>query len=317
MKKLLVLISGLVMVVACAVPPTNREAAPVNSADRGAAAVPPLTEADAIAKEKAVWDVLKAKNYDGFAAMLASDYMEVGTEGVYDKATILTRVKDLEVIDTTFADWKLLPLGKSAALLMYNLTLKGKFKGQDLPPGPYRVGSVWAVRDGKWQGAFYQETMSAAAEPHPAGHTPTPAASTAASPAASGPKVNEVGAIADPIAREKAVYDVLKRKDYDTFAAMLDEAQVEVWTDGFHTKAETLEGVKMFDATKATQSDFKTLKLSDEAEVVTYIVAISGTKPERSRASTIWIKRGDSWKAIYHQGTAIEEPAASPTPAKP
>jgi hypothetical protein len=319
MKKFLILIIGLVLVAACAVPPTNREAAPVNSSDRGAAAIAPLTEAEAIAKEKAVWDALKAKNYDAFAAMLATDYMEVGSDGVYDKAGIITYLKDLEFTDATFADWKLLPLGKNAALLMYNLTLKGKFKGQDFPPGPYRVGSAWTVRDGKWQATFYQETRGGAAEPHPPGHTPTPtpAASPAVSPAASGPKPNEIGAIADPIAREKAVYEVLKRKDYDTFAAMLDDAQVEVWTDGFHTRAETLEGVKMFDATKATQSDFKTVRLTDEAEVVTYVVAVSGPKPERSRASTIWIKRGDSWKAIYHQGTAIEESAASPTPAKP
>lgn len=317
MKKFLVLILSLVLVAACAVPPTNREAAPVNSSDRGAASVAPLTEAEAIAKEKAVWDVLKAKNYDAFGAMLATDYLEVGPDGVYDKAGIIARLRDLEFTDATFADWKLLSLGRNATLLMYNLTLKGKFKGQDFPPGPYRVGSAWAVRDGKWQAVFYQETRGGAAEPHPVGHTPTPAASPASSLAASGTKANEIGAIADPIAREKAVYEVLKRKDYDTFAAMLDDAQVEVWADGFHTRAETLEGVKMFDATKATQSDFKTLKLGDEAELVTYVVDVSGPKPERARTSTIWIKRGDNWKAIYHQGTAIEESAASPTPAKP
>lgn len=316
MKKFLVLISGLLLVAACAMPPTNREAAPVNSTNRGAeSAVAPLTEAEAIAKEKAVWDALKAKNYDTFASMLATDYLEVGSDGVYDKAGIVAYLKDLEFTEASFADWKLLPLGKGAALLMYNLTLKGKYKGQDIPPGPYRVGSAWAVRDGKWQAVFYQETRGAAPEPHPAGHTPTP--TPAASAATASPKTNEIGAIADPVAREKAVYEALKKKDYDTFAAMLDDAQVEVWADGFHTRAETLEGVKMFDATKATPSDFKTLKISDDVELNSYVVAISGPKPERMRASTIWIKRGDAWKAIYHQGTQIEESPASPTPAKP
>ncbi len=314
MKKFLVMIAGLLLVAACAVPPTNREAAPVNSSRGAESAVAPLTEAEAIAKEKAVWDALKAKNYDAFATMLATDYLEVGSDGTYDKAGIVTYLKDLEFTEATFADWKLLPLGKNAALLMYNLTLKGKFKGQDIPPGPYRVGSAWAVRDGKWQVVFYQETRGAAPEPALAAtSSPTPAASASTA----GPKANEIGAIADPIAREKAVYEALKRKDYDTFAAMLDDAQVEVWADGFHTRAETLEGVKMFDAAKATPSDFKTVKISDDVELVSYVVAISGPKPERARASTIWIKRTDTWKAIYHQGTPVEESAASPTRAAP
>jgi len=47
---------------------------------------PAMTEADAIAKEKAVWDTVKNKNYDGFASMLASDEMEVtGGDGVLEK----------------------------------------------------------------------------------------------------------------------------------------------------------------------------------------------------------------------------------------
>ncbi|HKO97223.1 MAG TPA: nuclear transport factor 2 family protein [Pyrinomonadaceae bacterium] len=313
MKKFLVLVSAIILTVACAAPPTNREAAPTNANRAADTTLAPLTEADAIAKEKAVWDALKAKNWDTFGSMLATDYLEISSDGVFDKPGIIARLKELEFTDATFADWKLLPLGKDEGLLMYNLTLKGKYKGQDFPPGPYRVGSVWANRAGKWQAVFYQETLGAPAEPHPAGHAPTPAASpSAASPA----KASDIPNVADPIAREKAVYDSLKRKDYDAFAAMLDEAQIEAWPDGFHDKAASLAGVRMFDATKAELSEFKTVKVGPESELVTYLVTMSGEKPEKVRASTIWIKRGEKWLAIYHQGTEVDAPAASPSPAK-
>lgn len=315
MKKIVVFMFSLILATACAPPATNRDSGTVSTNRAAETAVAPLTEAEAIAKEKAVWDALKAKNYDAFAGMLATDYLEVGSDGVYDKAGIVTYLKDLEFTDTQFADWKLLPLGKNAALLMYNLTLKGKFKGEDIPPGPYRVGSVWANRDGKWQSVFYQETLASttpAAAP-PAGRTPTPTASPAA---ASPAKATEIVSLADPIARERAVYDALKRKDYDAFAAMLDDAQIEAWPDGFHDKTATLAGVRMFDATKAELGDFKTMKLSDDAEVVTYVVTVTGPKPEKVRATTIWIKRGDKWLAIYHQGTTVETPAAAASPAR-
>lgn len=310
MKKILSLVSILIVVAACAAPPTNRDAAPATSTNRATEAPAPLTEADAIAKEKAVWDVLKKKDYDAFANMLASDYTEVGADGVYDKAGIVTYLKDLDFTDATFSDWRLLQINKNAAILMYNLTLKGKFKGEDIPAGPYRVGSAWANRDGKWMAIYYQETLAQTSPPPPA---PAAAATASVSPTA---KTADVTVPADPIEREKAVWDALKRRDYDTFASFLDSAQVEVEPAGVYDKAGTLNLVRMFDASKAEISDFKAVKFDDDAALVTYVVTIPGAKPQRERASTIWVNRGGKWSALYHQGTPAEAPAASPSPAR-
>ena len=46
------------------------------------------------AKEKAAWDTLKKKDFDAFGNMLASDYIEVGDDGVFDKAGIIADLKD-------------------------------------------------------------------------------------------------------------------------------------------------------------------------------------------------------------------------------
>jgi hypothetical protein len=312
MKKILVLVSVLIIVAACAPPSTNRQEVSSNTNMATETPAAPLTEAEAIAKEKAVWETLKKKDYDAFANMLASDYLEVADDGVYDKAGIVAHLKDLDLTDVTFADWKLVPVDKDASLLLYNVTLKGKFKGQEIPPGSYRASSAWVNRAGKWQAIYYQETLARTAPPPStpaASPTPSPDAASSASPAASATAVP-----ADPIEREKMVWDTLKRRDYDAFAAFLDDAQVEVGPDGVNDKAATLKGVRTFDATKADLSDFKTVRFDEDASLVTYLVTTTGPKPEKERASTLWVNRGGKWRALFHQGTAVSEPAASPSP---
>lgn len=309
MKKSLFLLCVVILAVACAAPPTNNSVvAPDDSTNRSAASTAAPSEADLIAREKEVWDTLKKKDYDAFGNMLATDYLEVSSDGVYDKAGIVTHLKDLEFTEATFSDWKMIPIDKDAALLMYNVNVKGKFKGKDLPPGPSRASSLWANRAGKWQPVFFQETMVRTSPP-PA----PPAATTSPSPAA---KVADAATLADPIEREKAIWDALKRRDYDAFAAMLDEKQVLVTADGVYDKAGTLNGVKMFDASKAELSEFKVLKINDDAIVVNYLVSLPGPKPSSERDSSLWVKRGDKWLALFHQDSTVTPGEAAAKPAK-
>ena len=98
MKKTLVLVSMLVVAAACAAPPTNQPALDTNRNANLAAATPSpvLSEADVTAKEKAIWEAIKQKDYAAFADMLAEDQIEVLTDGVHDKAGSVAGVKDFE-----------------------------------------------------------------------------------------------------------------------------------------------------------------------------------------------------------------------------
>ncbi len=310
MKKILFLSCFLLIVAACAAPPTNRESIAVNTSSAPAAA--PLTEADAITKEKAIWDSLKAKNYDAFGTMMAADYLEVLPDGVNDRAETLANVKDLEITDVTFADWRLVPIDKDAAVLLYTATIKGKFKGQAFPEGPYRVSSGWVNRDGKWQAFYYQETMVEKTPPP----SPSPAASTAATPASSAasPAASPTALPTDATEREKVVWDALKRRDYNAFASFLDEAQVEVEPSGVYDKAGTLRMVQMFDASRGELTDFRTMRITPNSELVNYVVSTPGPKPEKHFATTIWVNRGGKWAALFHQGTMVMSPGSSPSP---
>jgi hypothetical protein len=314
MKKILALLSLMIIAASCAAPPTNREAAPTASTSPTTEVASMMTEADAIAKEKAVWATLEKKDYDAFASMLATDYTEVGDD-VYDKAGIVNYLKDLDISGTTFSDWKMTPIDKDAVLLMYNVTVKGTFKGQEVPRGPYRASSAWVNRDGKWLAIYYQETLAKTSTPPPSSAAATPTAKSSASPVPAATPGD------DPVANEKMVWEALKRKDYDTFASFLDSAQIEVEADGVYDKAGTLKGVKTFDASKYVLSDFKTVKFDSDAALDTYLVTLSGAKPEKERHTTIWVNRGGKWLAFFHQGTPVMPPAtmtpkagASPTP---
>ena len=111
----------------------------------------------------------------------------------------------------------MLPIDNDAVILTYNTNLKGTFKGQEIPPGPYHSAAVWVNRDGKWQDFFYQQTLvkTSPPPPPPAASATKPekaAASPAAKPAETGP---------DPIANEKIVWDLFRSKNYDGFAALL------------------------------------------------------------------------------------------------
>lgn len=48
-------------------------------------------------------------------------------------------------------------LGKEAALVSYELGMKGTFKGKPLPARSY-ASAVWVKQAGLWREAFYQET---------------------------------------------------------------------------------------------------------------------------------------------------------------
>lgn len=310
MKKILVLVSMLTVAAACAAPPTNQPALSTNrntnlAAETSSATV---TESDAIAKEKAIWETIKQKDYAAFADMLADDQLEVTTDGVHDKAASIAGVKQFEPSEVNFSDWKFLPIDKDGFVVAYTCASKGKFQGKAFPLTTMRCSSAWVRRNNKWLAVYHQECplKKAPPPPPPASSSPAkPVASPAATPmtAAAGP---------DPIANEKTVWDLFKTKNYDAFAELLAPDFLEVAPDGYYDKAGTVKGVSMFDASKAELSELKAVKLDGTSSLVTYLVKGPGVPPNGERHSTIWVNRDGKWLGLFHHGgTPVEKPAAA------
>jgi hypothetical protein len=312
MKKVLVLVSLLLLVAACTTQPGPNSNAPTN-ANTAAPKTAAPSEADIIAKEKAAWDAIKQKDYVAFGNMLASDYVEVTDQGVMDKAAIVADVKDFIPTELTFSDWKMIPIDNDAAILTYSFTQKATYKGKDLPPGPYRAAAAWVNRDGKWQGFFFQSTpVTKMPPPPPASSSASPKANTAAATPAA--KLLEGGP--DPIANEKMVWDSFKSKNYDGFASLLDAAFVELEGPAAYDKASAVKTVAEFDAAEFELTEWKAGKLDDDAMFVTYLVKPKDAKMDQERHSTIWAKRNGKWLALLHIGTPQAKAAAN-TETKP
>jgi hypothetical protein len=272
-----------------------------------------MTEADAIAKEKAVWDTIKNKDWDAFGNMLAEDQMEVTGEGVSDKAASIASVKKFEPSEVVFSDWKFLPIDKDAFIVIYTANTKGKYDGKEFAPQSARSSSAWVHRGGKWLAIYHQECPVKPPMPMPVSKgkaAPSPTSTPAAVPA-TGP---------DPGANDRIVWDLFKAKNYDGFASLLAPDLIEVEPDAVYDKAGAVKGVSMFDASKAVLSDFKSVNLDDDAALVTYTVKGDGTPdaPLGVRHSSIWVKRNGKWMGLFHHGgTTVVKPAAmaAPTPA--
>jgi hypothetical protein len=313
MKKSLVFVSLLLFAAACApVPPGNKDTtANVNNANKSAetksAAAP--SEADIRAKETAAWEAVKKKDWDAFAKLMADDYFEVEDDGVHDKAASVQLVKDFDLSDYTLSDWKMTSIDANAVLITYNANVTAKFKGEAVPAGPWRESSAYVNRNGEWLAIYYQETRSEPPMPPP---SPAKESEKSASPAA---KAGDTGP--DPVANEKLVWDALKSKNYDAFGSYLATDSIEVEPGGVFDRAGSIKGVQMLDFSKAELSDWKTVKLSDNASVVAYTVNVPDMKPPKGYHSTIWVNRNGKWEAIFHQGTpAGSGSAAGASPEK-
>lgn len=307
MKKLL-LLPSLLILAACAAAPTNSPSTvATNRNDNAAESAPAMTEADAIAKEKAIWDTIKQKDYDAFGAMLADDQLEVLPEGVMDKPGTVSGVKDFEPTEINFTDWKYTSIDKDAFLVSYTVAVKGKYQGKEFPLESARASSAWTRRAGKWLAIYHQETPIAKMPPPPppkpaAKATPTPEAVTGTT----GP---------DPIANEKLVWDMFKARNYEAFGNLLAPDFHEVEPDKVHDRASTIQGVSRMDASKAVLSDWKSVKISADSALVTYTVKGVGGPPDGERHSSIWASRNGKWMGLFHQGgTPVRKPAPTPAP---
>jgi hypothetical protein len=141
-------------------PPTAAPAAPANPGNTPAAAG---LEETLIAREKEVWEKIKKKDMQGFAAYLAEDQLYVGNRGVHSKADTLKSASEGVITELTLDEWKVLPINKDTALVTYRVRAKGTANGQDVA-SVTRESTVWARRDGKWLAVFHQDTMVLAVE---------------------------------------------------------------------------------------------------------------------------------------------------------
>ena len=316
MKRLIALAALLCAASACATTTENANTGANTNANAAATATATpagVSQADIEAKERQVWDAIKAKNWDAFAGMLSDDFVIVDDGGVQTKTQMMDTMKKYDLTEYSFADVKFVKVDQDLAIITYTSTEKSSFDGHASPDKPKRASSAWVNKGGKWVAAYHQETE--VAPPPPGGANSNTAANananTSANSNASPANTNANASAspsgveaANPIDKEKKVWEEFKAKDWAAFSTDLADEFIEVTPSGVYTKAGSIEGLKQMDASKYTQSDWKETKIDADASIVTYRVKSADGKEDEWH-STIWAKRGERWWAFLHQGTPV------------
>ena len=153
-------------------PPPPPAPKPTSSSSPAASPIKVETSDDVIANEKLVWDLFRARNFEAFQTLLAPEFMEIETTGVYDKAGTVKGVSEMDMSQFELADWRAVKFDDDSALVVYTATMKGPKPQKD-----YHA-TIWAKRDGKWLGFHHQGTPARSAP----GATPSPTKNASPSP---------------------------------------------------------------------------------------------------------------------------------------
>ena len=296
MKRLLAVLVSALVAVACAAPnETGSKPANTNANKPAETTSSTISEGEVIAKEKNAWDAVKNKESVGFRKIMADNGLYVSHHGVLDPAGIVKETADLELTDLSFSDWKVAPIDKGAVLVTYTAHINGRIKGMPLVSSQVRGSTAWVNRNGNWL-AIYHQDCEAKAAPTPSANKPAKSASSPKSIASTSD---------DPVANEKIIWDALKIHDIDAFAALLAPDSVEVEPEAVYDKAGSVKAVGKGDFSKAALSNWQSLKIDEDAALVTYMVKGGGVDPSGEHHTTIWVKRDGKWLALFHQGTPV------------
>jgi ketosteroid isomerase-like protein len=103
-------------------------------------------------------DAFKVGDAALIKALETDDHLSVTIwGGTQTREESLKTLPDLKLSAYTPAKMKITVMGPDAALVTYQLELKGTYKGKDVPAKNF-ASAVWVRKSGKWMEHYYQET---------------------------------------------------------------------------------------------------------------------------------------------------------------
>jgi hypothetical protein len=128
---------------------------------------PPKPKGDAalqeelVAREKASWEAWKNRDGKFFRDFLSDDHVEIGFNGIANKATVVAGVgSPVCTVRTYVVDrFELQVFDANTALLTYYAD-QDTVCGGNAVPAPVWVASLYVRRGGKWWNAAYQQTQT-------------------------------------------------------------------------------------------------------------------------------------------------------------
>ena len=109
----------------------------------------------------------------------------------------------------------------------------------------------------------------------------------------------------NPLARETAVWDAVKAKKMDLFAASMTPDFVGVYAWGTHDRAQELRVVRHQTLRSFRIANFRTRMVDADNMLATYTADVDGTEDGKSFSgrywnTSLWHRSGERWLTAYH-----------------
>ena len=150
-------LAGLSCVALAQQPPAPAKS--VENAPSGAASADSGLKEMFETKIRVEWEALENKDKNGYAELLADDYLgvEVDGKGERNKIQAVGELAETNVFRYTLWGFKLIPLGPDAAFVIYESTMQFPPRSQ-LRLSRVYITELWVKRAGQWKELHYQET---------------------------------------------------------------------------------------------------------------------------------------------------------------
>ncbi len=108
-----------------------------------------------------------------------------------------------------------------------------------------------------------------------------------------------------PLARETAVWNAVKAKQMDLFAASMAPNFVSVYVYGLHDRAHELRIVRNQTLRRFAIGNFRSQLIDRDNLLMTYTADVVGTEDNESFSgrywnTTLWHRSGGKWLTVYH-----------------
>jgi hypothetical protein len=238
-----------------------------------------------IGREKEVLDLTTNGDYANWASLLSDDAVAVYDTGYASKAEVLKALKGMSGIHCSMDMVKVMPIGETAALILYRMTQDWQEQGKQRTR-QYYISSLWVKRGGKWLSQFWQETDGA---------------------------LRDDDLSTQALTKEREILEAQNRNDWTAFANLLADDLVAIDEDGIHSKKEVLEQVRM---AEVRFSDYKMENIKvipqDNGATVAYKETLVGTEHGKPFTWHIythshWERRGGKWLMTMFQDSTAKD----------
>jgi hypothetical protein len=108
-----------------------------------------------------------------------------------------------------------------------------------------------------------------------------------------------------PLARETAIWNAVKAKQMDVFAASMPPNFVGVYAWGTHDRAEELRVVRNQTLRSFAITNFRAQMVDADNMLTTYTADVRGTADNKSFSgrywnTSLWHRSGGKWLTVYH-----------------